>query len=62
MGTQNLYLVQDDDRPMYVLAKSWGEAIRKWMKLIVAENPGEQIEEDNASGIQLVAEANDILL
>lgn len=34
-----LYHVQDSDRPMWVIAPSFPEALDKWAKLIVKENP-----------------------
>lgn len=34
----NLYEVQDSDRPMYVVAKSWADAIDRWKAEIEIEN------------------------
>ena len=34
----SLFLVQDDDRPMWVIALSYTEAVRKWRELIAEEN------------------------
>ena len=56
----NLYHVQDNDRPMYVLGKDYSEALSKWRKLVADENDGDPGED--AQGICLIANADEILL
>lgn len=59
----NLYYIQESDRPMYVIANSYEEAFNKWVKLIRKENnmtPDEEVEPP--LGIQFIAEENDIIL
>lgn len=58
----NLYRIQDDDRPMYVLAPSFSEALERWRALIRRENPGDP-ENENADpeGISFVEYAELIL-
>ena len=34
-----LYHVQDDCRPMYVIADDWQDALTKWKRVIEIENP-----------------------
>ena len=34
----NLYQIQDDDRPMYVVAASWMDALEAWKRQIEVEN------------------------
>lgn len=58
---RNLYLVQDDDKPMYVLASSWEAAlaiwreyVRKWAGMLPDE-PCEPV------GIQMVAPDDEVL-
>lgn len=55
----NLYLVQDADRPLYVLARSWEEARELWQQQIKDENQGEC---DEPQGISLVAVAEDVMV
>lgn len=43
----NLYEVQDDDRPFYVVALSWQDALKKWQEKIIEENPDEDWEGDD---------------
>ena len=57
---QNLYLVQDSDRPMYVVAENWNTALEKWKAKVKEENDGE-IWED-CMGIQFVASSSDLIL
>ena len=51
-----LFHVQDNDRPRYVEANDFQDAVRKWQALIVAENPGEDCSEPLPSGVALVDE------
>lgn len=62
MSALNLYLVQDDDRPLYVLAQDWNDALRGWQLRIRRENDMEPDEDCQPSGIHLVASADEIVL
>lgn len=64
-NNRNLYLIQDSDRPMHVLAKNWNEALEKWKTLICEENSDQGWSPDDVEephGIQLVCCANEIIL
>lgn len=57
-AAERLFLVQDADRPVYVVARDWNEAHARWQRMIRAENdmaPSDDCEDPQ--GIQLVAEA-----
>ena len=56
----NIYYVQDDDRPMHVLAGTFEEALATWRQLSAAENPDE--EPYSPQGVSLIAEANDVIV
>lgn len=62
MSHLNLYLVQDDDRPLYVLAQDWSDALRGWQLRIRRENDMEADEDCQPTGIQRIAEADEIIL
>lgn len=57
----NLYYVQDSDRPMWVVAIDWQDAVDKWKAKIREENEGE-CECDEPQGIQLVCDDDDLLI
>lgn len=60
---ENLYLVQDGDVPLYVVAPSYGEAVQRWEAQIRSEGDGDDggaIEPPH--GVQLVAKASELLL
>ena len=58
-----LYQVQDADRPMYVWAKTWMNALNAWKQHIAIENgnmPVSDVEEP--LGIMYVAEDHDVII
>lgn len=57
-----LYYVQDGDRPMHVLAKSWQGAVFAWRNRCCVENEGTSPAEHDPQGIMLVAENDDIIV
>jgi len=58
-----LFHVQDDDRPLYVVAESYQAAHARWAEVIRAENDMELDEEpDFPLGISIVCGADDLLL
>lgn len=61
-GGYNLYLVQDCDRPMYVIAKTWSHAVSLWRHQLARDDPENAEDILNLSqpeGISLVAEGTD---
>lgn len=61
MTKNNLYLIQDPDRPMHVVADSWTQAVFKWKQLVALENEMKPEEVDEPQGIALIAQTNDLL-
>lgn len=58
----NLYSIQDSDRPMWVIATDWMNAIEKWRARIREENPFEEGEpEPEPEGIQFICGEDDLL-
>ena len=55
-----LFHVQDCDRPLYVVARDWTEALAVWQWVIADENPG--CDQEQPDGIQFVAGSNDLRL
>lgn len=53
----NLYYIQDSDRPMWVIAANWLEAIEKWKAKIREENDGEC---DEPQGVQLICDEDEL--
>ena len=61
MKPKHLYHVQDDDRPMYVVATSWIDALSRWKEQVSAENE-ESIEETaEPNGIARVCDDGDLI-
>lgn len=59
----NLYHVQDGDRPLWVIAKDWQEALLLWRHQIRLENPDELLlrdSENQPDGISFIADVNDV--
>ena len=57
-----LFRVQDADRPAYVLATDWTQALSKWQQQIIDENPEEDCSDTEPDGIALVADADELIL
>lgn len=55
-----LFNVQDKERPMFVVAASFLDALARWTTLIQSENPGEDIEPPQ--GVQFIADEDELLL
>lgn len=58
-----LFHVQDSDRPMFVVAESFQDAVDRWEALVREENhtpPNEKIEPP--SGIAFICDENDLLI
>lgn len=58
---KNLYHVQDDVRPLWVLAEHWEEALEKWRDKVRRENDDNPDEKFDPKGVQFVADADEIL-
>ena len=58
----NLYHVQDADRPMWVVAGTYGDAVEIWKRHIAPENKCLPADIEDPLGISLVCEANDLIL
>lgn len=58
----NLYHVQDEDRPMYVIAPHLASAIHKWKCHIACENDIEREDVEEPHGVSLVCEKGDLLV
>jgi hypothetical protein len=56
----NLYEVQDSDRPMYVIARSWDEALSHWQRVIALENNADIVV--GPLGIRYVCGPEDLIL
>jgi hypothetical protein len=54
----NLYQVQDDDRPMFVVARDFGDAVRRWQAQIAKENEG--CDGEQPKGVSVIAENSDV--
>lgn len=59
---ENLYYVQDNDRPMHVIAESWQRAIEKWKAFIAIENKILVDDVGEPLGITLVDTWDDLIL
>lgn len=53
----NLYHVQDDDRPMHVIARDFNHAVECWRAQLQRENPDEDCSEEQPCGVILLAES-----
>lgn len=54
-----LYHVQDNDRPLFVIAGSWASAVALWKRAIAIENELDAEDVDEPKGVQLVAEEDE---
>jgi len=55
-----LYRIQDSDRPGYVVAENFKEAIEKWQFAVKEENDGDEI--DPPAGVERVCEDSDLIV
>ena len=61
MKDRILYHVQDSDRPMYVVATSWMDALAAWKKQMAAENEESVDDIEEPDGIMKVADPEDLI-
>lgn len=57
-----LFHVQDPDRPMYVVAATYGEAVDRYLRLVADENELPVKDCDLPQGVQFVCDDEDLLL
>lgn len=57
---RKLFLVQDVDRPMHIVAHDWQAAIAAWKRVVVDCGAAEEFQEP--AGVQLVCGAEDLLI
>ena len=57
----NLYHVQDADRPMWVIASDYGNAVLKWKALVAEENNESIGEVVDPQGVSFVCEEIDLI-
>lgn len=60
-GPLKLFHVQDNERPMYVVAKSFGDAFDRWAQHIAGENDCAPEDLEPPSGVSFVCDADDLL-
>jgi len=56
-----LYQIQDDDRPMWVIAPSFQGAIDQWVKFIAIENEIPQADVEGPTGVIKIADDSEIV-
>ena len=57
-----LYMVQDNERPLYVVGKDYGQAEYIWRKIIAKENDLKIDEVESPNGISFICEDTDLVL
>ena len=58
----NLYHVQDNDRPMWVLANDYGEAVVKWKLRMAQEDQIALNDVADPEGVQFICYADELIL
>lgn len=56
-----LFNVQDSDRPMWVVAESYGAAVEKWIKFVAKENDMEPEDVEAPDGVMLVCHDDEFI-
>lgn len=59
---RRLFHVQDGDRPMYVVAETYDDALAKWRRFVARENDCDDGEIEPPDGIAFIAESDDLLI
>lgn len=54
-----LFYIQDCDRPMYIVAGSWSEAVYSWKTIVAVENDDEIEETSEPAGVSLIADEDE---
>lgn len=58
----NLYYIQDNDAPKWVIAANWMEALQKWREIVALDNDQESCDVDEPCGIHMVCKSDDLIL
>jgi hypothetical protein len=56
-----LYHVQDSDRPMWVIANDYGDAVDSWKKFVAQENDMSYLEVEEPRGVQFICDRDDLI-
>ena len=59
---KKLFHVQDSDRPMYVVAFTYDDALSKWRRFVAREDDCGEGEIVPPDGIAFIAESDDLLI
>lgn len=62
MVEKKLYHVQDADRPMYVVASSFQEALDTWTAYIAGENDMKVEDVEGPNGVSLICNGGDLIV
>lgn len=57
-----LFLVQDDERPLYVVAENFTKALEAWREIICEENDATMEQLDDATGIQKLCDDDELIV
>ena len=57
-----MFLIQDSDNPMYVIAESWSAAIAKWQRYLSELDDDSDCSKCQPSGVSLLAENDGLIL
>lgn len=57
-----LYEVQDGDRPLFVVATDWADALEAWRKQCVTENPGTEETDHDPLGVRYVSSDDEFII
>jgi len=56
-----LFQIQDDDRPMYIVASDLQQAVQKWREVLDCENPDDDCSGTQPQGIIFLASDDDLI-
>ena len=57
-----LFQIKDYDRPMWVVADNWTEALEKWKTVIANENDYPEEDVTEPLGIDFICDDNDLIV
>ena len=57
-----LYLIKDNDRPLFVVAKNYGEAEYVWRKIVARENETTLDDVEHPKGINFICDDMELVL
>ena len=56
-----LYYVQDPDRPVYTIARTYGEAVDKWKMLVSRENAMPTVDVEDPIGVSYICDDDEFV-